>query len=180
MFSILWKHNRLYPGPLLPPTSWWSPIVCCQCNRKKVKNLVDALHQRKCPSLCSSSFIGNSKFPVNSLFRFVRFQRLWHSFERKKIADSSSRPFRCRPDPGPQHPAGAGRGAPDVAATLGHQGSLSVNSTVADFNFKALRLETGCDKNEIAGIERFFLFSFKKLVSWIGCFSQFQSDPQLR
>ena len=29
---------------------------------EKVKNLVDALHQRKCPSLCSSSFIGNSKF----------------------------------------------------------------------------------------------------------------------
>ena len=103
-------------------------------------------------------------------FAFVRFQRLWHSFERKKIADSSSAPFRCRPGPGPQHPAGAGRGAPDVAATLGHQGSLSVNSTDADFNFKALRLETGCDKNEIAGIERFFLFSLKKLVLWIGSF----------
>ena len=135
-----------------------------------MKNLVDALHQRKCPSLCSSSFIENSKFPINSFFRLSGFNDFDILSKEKQIADSSSPPFRCRPGPGPQHPAGAGRGAPDVAATLGHQGSLSVNSTDADFNFKALRLETGCDKNEIAGIERFFLFSLKKLVLWIGSF----------
>ena len=27
MFSFRWKRSRLYPGLVLPPTSWWSPIA---------------------------------------------------------------------------------------------------------------------------------------------------------
>ena len=26
MFSLQWKHNRLNPGPVLPPANWWSLI----------------------------------------------------------------------------------------------------------------------------------------------------------
>ena len=66
------------------------------------------------------------------------------TFFRQKFLLTHHVRFRCRPGPGPQHPAGAARRPPDVAVTLGHQGSLPVNSMLADL--KVLELETGCGK----------------------------------
>ena len=36
LFYCSWKQNRLFPGQVLPPTRWWSLIVCCLITQAKL------------------------------------------------------------------------------------------------------------------------------------------------